>query len=72
MLSQSGTLNAPLLEDRSDRPVEGGTGPSGLSVRQVIKIIRRHELLLGAIMFFTVLIVLLIQLTATQPAARRQ
>ncbi|KFG90444.1 Succinoglycan biosynthesis protein ExoP [Sphingobium herbicidovorans NBRC 16415] len=65
MLSQSGTLNAPLLEDRSDRPVEGGTGPSGLSVRQVIKIIRRHELLLGAIMFFTVLIVLLIQLTAT-------
>jgi polysaccharide biosynthesis transport protein len=65
MLSQSGTLDLTLLEGRPDRPVESETGPSGLSVRQVIKIIRRHELLLGAIVFFSVLIVLLIQLTAT-------
>ena len=65
MLSQSGTLNAPLLEAMSDRPMEGGSRPSSLSARQVIKIIRRHELLLGAIVFFAVLIVLVVQLTAT-------
>lgn len=65
MLSQSGTLNAPLLEAMSDRPMEGGSRPSSLSARQVIKIIRRHELLLGAIVFFAVLIVLVVQLTTT-------
>ena len=65
MLSQSGTLNAPLLEAMSDRPMEGGARPSNLSARQVIKIIRRHELLLGAIVFFAVLIVLVVQLTTT-------
>lgn len=65
MLSQSGTLNAPLLEAMSDRPMEGGSRPSSLSARQVIKIIRRHELLLGAIVFLAVLIVLVVQLTAT-------
>lgn len=65
MLSQSGTLNAPLLEAMSDRPMEGGSRPSSLSARQVIKIIRRHELLLGAIVFFAVLIVLVVQLTST-------
>ena len=65
MLSQSGTLNAPLLEAMSDRPMDGGSRPSSLSARQVIKIIRRHELLLGAIVFFAVLIVLVVQLTST-------
>lgn len=65
MRSQSGTLNAPLLEAMSDRPMEGGSRPSSLSARQVIKIIRRHELLLGAIVFFAVLIVLVVQLTST-------
>ena len=47
----------------------GLSGPSkaaqGLPACQVIKIIRRHELLLGAIVFFAVLIVLLVQLTTT-------
>ena len=65
MLSQSGMLNAPLLEARSDGPMDGGSRPSSLSARQVIKIIRRHELLLGAIVFFAVLIVLAVQLTST-------
>lgn len=65
MLSQSGTLNAPLLEARSDRPVDGGGAPSSLTARQVFKIIRRHELLLGAIVLIVVALVLAIQLTTT-------
>jgi len=65
MLTQSGTINTPLLEARLDQPVEGGGAPSGLSARQIFKIIRRHELLLGLIVFVVVAVVLAVQLTAT-------
>ncbi|WP_193742871.1 GumC family protein [Sphingobium bisphenolivorans] len=64
MLSQSGTINPPLLETGVDRQGTGGT-PSSLTARQVIKIIRRHELLLGAIIFVIVAAVLAIQLTTS-------
>lgn len=65
MLSQSGTINAPLLESRADRSAESGAAASSLSARQVFKIIRRHELLLGVIVFAAVALVLAIQLTTT-------
>lgn len=66
MLTQSGTINPPLLEARPERQGEGGAGgPFNLSARQIFKIIRRHELLLGAFVFAAVLVVLIIQLTTT-------
>ncbi|SCW72412.1 Uncharacterized protein involved in exopolysaccharide biosynthesis [Sphingobium faniae] len=65
MLSQSGTIGAPLLEARPDRPAEGNSAPLSMSARQVLKIIRRHELLLGTIVFVAVLVVLITQLTTT-------
>ena len=65
MLSQSGTISTPLLEARLDQPTDGGGAPSSLSARQIFKIIRRHELLLGAIVFIVVAVVLAVQLTAT-------
>ncbi|HKT75374.1 MAG TPA: Wzz/FepE/Etk N-terminal domain-containing protein [Sphingobium sp.] len=65
MLTQSGTINAPLLEAPERQGEAGGGGPFNLSARQIFKIIRRHELLLGAIVFIAVLIVLAVQLTTT-------
>lgn len=66
MLTQSGTINAPLLEARPERQADSaGAGPFNLGARQIWKIVRRHELLLGSIVFVAVLVVLAIQLTTT-------